>query len=34
MRTNSQKAIEKEIKVGMIIAKECPHLISYSEVFE
>jgi serine/threonine protein kinase len=33
-RTSNRKTIEKEIKVGMIIAKECPHLISYSEVFE
>jgi hypothetical protein len=26
--------MEKEMKVGLIVAKECKYLISYSEVFE
>jgi serine/threonine protein kinase len=33
-RTTNQKTIEKEIKVGMMVANECFHLVSYSEVFE
>jgi serine/threonine protein kinase len=33
-RTKNQKMIEKEMKVGMIVAKECSHLVSYSEIFE
>jgi hypothetical protein len=33
-REVSQKMIEKEIKIGMIIAKETSFLISYSEIFE
>jgi hypothetical protein len=34
LRNNNRKAIEKEIRVGMMIAKECKYLVSYSEVFE
>jgi serine/threonine protein kinase len=30
----NRKILEKEVKVGMFVAKECPFLISYSEVFE
>jgi serine/threonine protein kinase len=33
-RANNQKTIEKEIKVGMIVAKESSNLVSYSEIFE
>jgi serine/threonine protein kinase len=33
-REINKKAIEKEIQIGMIVAKESPHLVSYSEVFE
>jgi serine/threonine protein kinase len=33
-RVQNQKVIEKEIKVGILIAKEYPHLVSYSETFE
>jgi serine/threonine protein kinase len=33
-RNNNQQTIEKEIKVGMMIAKECKYLVSYSEIFE
>jgi serine/threonine protein kinase len=33
-RANNQKIIEKEIKVGMIVAKESSNLVSYSEIFE
>jgi serine/threonine protein kinase len=33
-RDTNQTAIEKEMKVGMLIAKECSHLISYWEFFE
>jgi serine/threonine protein kinase len=33
-RVQNQKIVEKEIKVGMLIAKECPQLVSYSETFE
>jgi hypothetical protein len=29
-----QKMIEKEIKVGMLISKECKYLVSYLEIFE
>jgi serine/threonine protein kinase len=34
LRTKNQKIIEKEMSVGMIVAKECSHLVSYSEIFE
>jgi serine/threonine protein kinase len=30
----NKKLIEKEIEIGMIVAKETPHLVSYSEIFE
>jgi hypothetical protein len=30
----NQKVIEKEIKVGVLMAKERPHLVSYSEKFK
>jgi serine/threonine protein kinase len=33
-RSKHQKIIEKEMKVGLIIAKENKHLVEYSEVFE
>jgi serine/threonine protein kinase len=33
-RVQNQIIIEREIKVGILIAKECPQLVSYSETFE
>jgi serine/threonine protein kinase len=33
-RSSQEKMIEKEIKTGVMIAKECKYLVSYSEVFE
>jgi serine/threonine protein kinase len=33
-REMNQKEIEKEMKIGMIVAKESPFLVSYSEIFE
>jgi hypothetical protein len=33
-RDLNKKMIEKEIRVGMIVAKECEYLISYSEIFD
>jgi serine/threonine protein kinase len=33
-RMENQKTIEKEIKVGLLVARECPHLVSYWETFE
>jgi serine/threonine protein kinase len=34
LRNNNQKVIRKEIEIGMMIAKECEYLVSYSEIFE
>jgi serine/threonine protein kinase len=34
LRLKHQKMIEKEIRVGMIVAKESFHLVSYIEIFE
>jgi hypothetical protein len=33
-RELNKKLIERDIKVGLLIAKECRYLILYSEVFE
>jgi serine/threonine protein kinase len=33
-RAKNQKMIQKEMSVGMVVAKECSHLVSYSEIFE
>jgi serine/threonine protein kinase len=33
-RTNNKKTIEKEIKVGLIVAKESKFLVQYSEIFQ
>jgi hypothetical protein len=29
-----ERSIEKEIKIGLVIAKECEFLVSYWEIFE
>jgi serine/threonine protein kinase len=31
---NNKELMEKEMKVGMIVAKECDFLVSYLEIFE
>jgi serine/threonine protein kinase len=33
-RDNHKEMIEKEMKVGILVAKECSYLISYSETVE
>jgi serine/threonine protein kinase len=33
-RSSLKEMIEKEIKIGLIIAKECEFLVSYLEIFE
>jgi serine/threonine protein kinase len=33
-RVQNHIIIEREIKVGILISKECPQLVSYSETFE
>jgi hypothetical protein len=33
-RNRNKETIEKEMKIGMIVAKECDYLVSYSEIFE
>jgi serine/threonine protein kinase len=33
-RDNHKKMIEKEMKVGILVAKDSSYLISYSEIFE
>jgi serine/threonine protein kinase len=30
----NKQMIEKEIKIGMMVAKECPFLVSYTEIFQ
>jgi hypothetical protein len=34
MRISRQKVIDKEIKIGLVVAKESRYLVSYTEVFE
>jgi hypothetical protein len=34
IRSSHEKMIRKEIDIGLIIAKKCRYLVSYSEVFE
>jgi serine/threonine protein kinase len=33
-KEKNQKMIEKEIRVGILVSKECRYLVSYTETFE